>query len=271
MNAVERYAQQIDAVAEQQARLGRSVPDRWSRAAPIFRADPRRPFDETLSAIAAYLQPDDVLVDVGGGAGRLGLPLALRCREVVNVEPAPGMQEQFAACAAEAGITNVRAVQADWLAAPPVDGDVALAAHVTYFVHEIEPFVRKLSAAARRRVIVVVASVPPPNMNAALFRLLLGEELKLVPAHRELLPVLWELGLLPDVRVLRQPPTVASRPNPDQTAAIQAAAASAGFQDDQHAVSVIEQHFATLFRTTPEGYVPAWQPASRTMLITWET
>jgi len=44
------------------------------------------------SAIGAYVRPDDVMVDVGGGTGRLELPLALRCREVVIVDPSQGMR-----------------------------------------------------------------------------------------------------------------------------------------------------------------------------------
>ncbi len=41
--------------------------------------------------IASYVRPDDVVVDVGGGAGRVCLPLALQCKEVLNIEPSPGM------------------------------------------------------------------------------------------------------------------------------------------------------------------------------------
>jgi SAM-dependent methyltransferase len=41
-----------------------------------------------------------VVVDVGGGAGRYSLPLASRCREVVNVDPSAAMGAAFAANAA---------------------------------------------------------------------------------------------------------------------------------------------------------------------------
>ena len=41
--------------------------------------EPSRDFDDVLEAIASYLRPDDVLLDVGGGAGRLGLALARCC------------------------------------------------------------------------------------------------------------------------------------------------------------------------------------------------
>ena len=68
--------------------------------AQIFRMDP----DRDLEVIASYLRPDDVFIDVGGGAGRVCLPLAQRYREVVMVEPSPGMGAEFDAIRKEAGI-----------------------------------------------------------------------------------------------------------------------------------------------------------------------
>ena len=78
-----------------------------------FRYDPHRSLDANLQVVASYVQPDDVLIDVGGGAGRVSLPLALRCRQVINVDSSPGMLAEFEVCAAEAGITNAYSVLAD--------------------------------------------------------------------------------------------------------------------------------------------------------------
>ena len=147
-------------------------------------------------------RPEDVFLDVGGGAGRVALPLALRCREVTTVDASPGMGAEFTAAAAEAGISNARFVHANWLEAEGFQGDVALTSNVTYFVREIVPFITKLASAARRRVMITVWSVANPNQNAALFHLVYGEEPVGVPGYRELLPVLWELDILPDVHVL---------------------------------------------------------------------
>ena len=270
MNATAAYAARIDAVAAQEARLSLTQPDRWSLAAPRFRADPRRPLDETLTALAGYLQPDDVLIDVGGGAGRLGLALARRCRTVVNVEPAAGMRTAFAASAAEAGITNVRTVPRDWLAAEDVVGDLVLSCDVTYFVRAIGAFLAKLAGAARRRVVIVLGSVPPPNMNAPVFRLAFGEEQELVPGQRELFPVLWELGLLPEVRVLGQSPLFPEPLHTSLSAAVDALLARPPFAGNERARRAIEAQCEELFRATPQGYLPAWRPPSRTLLITWE-
>jgi len=146
-----------------------------------------------------------VFIDVGGGAGRLCLPMALRCREAMVVDVSQAMEEAFQECAMAAGITNARFVRADWIAAEELYGDIVVAASVTYFVRDIVAFVRKMEVAARRRVLISVRSVPGPNLRATLFRLVYTEEQRPAPGYRELLAVLWEMGLLPDVRVLPGP------------------------------------------------------------------
>src|SRR5512145_2892947 len=223
MTAAETYAACIDAVNAQRLRIHGHQPqeDRFGGPeAQRFRCDPHRSLDANLQVIVSYVQPDDVLIDVGGGAGRVGLPLALRCRQVINVDASPGMLAEFAACAAEAGITNARAILSDWLTAADIAGDVSLASSVTYFVRDIVPFIAKMVAASRRRVIITLWSVPTPNQNAPLFRLVYGEEPAPVPGHRELLPVLWEMGVLPDAPRLPGAPLQVKIPQTHQEAVL---------------------------------------------------
>ena len=42
--------------------------------AQLFRMDPSRDLDPNLDVVASYLRADDVFIDVGGGAGRVGPP-----------------------------------------------------------------------------------------------------------------------------------------------------------------------------------------------------
>jgi len=273
MDAAEYYAARIDALSAQQEQLrGRAgaTPD-WDAMAGNFRADPRRPLDPNLEIVAAYVAPKDVLVDVGGGAGRLSLPLALRCREVINVDPSPGMLRAFAESALEAGITNARGVEAEWMEADEPRGDLVLVANVTYFVREIVPFIEKLVATARRRVIILVWSVPPPSQDAPLFRVLHGYEQVAHPSHRELLPVLWEMGILPDVRVLPAATRRATVQMPHtRDEAIQFALRRFPEVEPERGGAVVEAQFAALFEAREGRYWPRWLPAARELLITWE-
>src|SRR5271169_210928 len=114
-NAADRYAARVDAVLAQRTRLRGPQPPGDKRAGcpadhPLLKADPLRPLGPNLAVIASYIDAEDVIIDVGGGAGRMSLPLALRCREVINVEPSPTMATGFRSNAAGAGISNARII-----------------------------------------------------------------------------------------------------------------------------------------------------------------
>jgi SAM-dependent methyltransferase len=284
MSAAEVYAARVDAVIAQRTRLrgpqppgdlfGALPPDH-----PLLSVDARRPLEPNLEIVASYVEPDDVIVDVGGGAGRYSLPLALRCREVVNVDPSAAMLAGFEANARKAEIANVRVVQADWLDADPPRGSLALVNHVTYLTRDIVAFVQKLEVAASRRVLITVNSPPPPSWNRELFRLVYDEAEEIVPGHVELVNVLWEMGIEPDVRML--PGATSAFPaSPTRETAIQVGLAL--FPGDQWALwplgpelearvrQTLDARFDELFTLTADGYVPGWPRPGREVLITWE-
>ena len=223
-SAADWYAARVDAVLAQRTRLRGPQPPGDKRAGcsadhPLVKADPLRPLDPNLAVIASYIEANDVIIDVGGGAGRISLPLALRCREVINVEPSPTMRMGFRRNAAGAGISNTRIIEGEW---PEVDtpaGSVALVNHVTYLTREIVPFIKKLEQAGRRRVLITVNSVPGPSFQRVLYQLVHGEAEEVVPGHVELINVIWELGILPDIRVSLLP-TLPLAPAPGREAAI---------------------------------------------------
>ena len=234
--AADQYAARVDAVLAQRTRLRGPQPSGDLFAGlpadhPLLKADPRRPFDPNLAIIASYIAPDDIIIDVGGGAGRVSLPLALRCREVINVEPSVAMGAGFTTNVTQAGITNARVIAGDWLTVDPPAGTVALVNHVTYLTREVVPFIKKLERAGRRRVLITVNSPPPPSWHRVLYHLVHGETEEVVPGHVELVNVLWELGILPDVRVLPFHSATPLFPAPTREAAI--AGAVARFGGDQ--------------------------------------
>ena len=273
--AARLYADQYDAVWEQWQRLfGPQPDDMWAGpAAAQFRFDPRRELDANLAALASYVDPGDVLVDVGGGAGRVSLPLALRCREVVTVEPSPAMAEEYAGSVREAGITNARLLSGDWMEEDEVAGDVAVTCDVTYFVRDIVPFVRRMEAAARRRVMITVWSEPPPNRGADLFRRVYGEPQAPMCGHRQLLPVLWEMGVLPEVRVLPDPSWWETWHFPTRDDAVESVLFGRWSRepDRERARKIFKEQFDEIFSPDGEGYRAIWRAPMRELLITWET
>ena len=275
MSAANIYAAMVNAVNAQQARIQgpRAGEDYWSGpVARDFRFDPLRNLDANLAVTASYVEPWDVLLDIGGGAGRVSLPLARRCREVINVEPSPGMRQEFLESAAEAGITNARLVHARWPVAEGLEGDVTFSADVTYFVADIVPFIQAMEDTSRRRVILNLWSQPPPNRRAQTFALVYGEAQEPSPGHTHLLPVLWKMGILPDIRVMPllawwESGEISTR---DQAVEVALEGSWLNSENLDHARGVIESHFDELFATTAQGFRPLWRPGMRELLITWE-
>jgi hypothetical protein len=272
MTAIDHYREMVQAYFAQRERLGIAALDsrRWSEVAPGYRFDPHRELGTNLSVLASYVEPDDVVVEVGGGAGRTALPLALTCKHVVNVEPAEGMRVEFESLAAEAEIANVTLVASTWEDAPELSTDIALVVDVTYFVAEIEPFLAKLDTTAGRRAIVSIWDPPPPNWDATLFELVHGEPLAPVPGQQALLPVLWEMGVLPEVLILPEPfswpsPTLESREEAARYALGDVEAEPGGEQEQR-----LESEFDSLFRYEAGEFHPRWRPEAPGVLITWE-
>jgi hypothetical protein len=174
-SAADRYAARVDAVLAQRTRLRGPQPPGDQRAGcpadnPLVKADPLRPLDPNLAVIASYIEADDVIIDVGGGAGRISLPLALRCREVINVEPSPTMRMGFGKNAAGAGISNARIIEGEWPSVDAPVGSVALVNHVTYLTREIVPFIKKLEQAGRRRIRMPAPRDPGGALRRTLYR-----------------------------------------------------------------------------------------------------
>lgn len=196
---VKRHHAQSEAVMET-ARW--SDDDFWRPYARFFRLDPRRQDDPVLDLLLPMLKSSDTVLDVGGGAGRLALPMALRCKHVNVVEPSESMIAQLHESALDAGIDNISVTQAVWESAEADSANVALCAHVVYGVTDIEPFIRKLEAHAKSLVVLLSFIESPMNRISRFWQPVHGEERIDMPALPELVNVLWEMGIYPDVQML---------------------------------------------------------------------
>src|SRR5512145_2580481 len=88
--------------------------DYWAGLSALFKQDPHRHDDPDGDVLSRFLNEDSTVIDVGAGAGRVALPLALKCREVVAVEPSAAMCKDLRELASEYDIANVEVVESTW-------------------------------------------------------------------------------------------------------------------------------------------------------------
>jgi SAM-dependent methyltransferase len=198
------WADRVRSNREQVERV-RGGPEREDFYAPVsahFVADPRRADDPVLTALTALARPAESWLDIGAGAGRYALPLALVVREVIALDPSPAMLGGLRAGMREHGIGNVRIVEGRWpAAAGDLRADVALIVQVGYDVEEIGPFLDAMERAARRQCVAVMMDRSPASAADGFWPAVHGMERVPLPALPELVALLRARGSRPLVRM----------------------------------------------------------------------
>ncbi len=213
------WAQRVRENRDQAERFRETqTPDFYAPVSSLFVADPRRTDEPALAALLASATEDQTWLDIGSGAGRYALPLALVVREVIAVEPSAGMRGALRTGMGEHGISNVRVVAGAWpeslerLGDLPA-ADVSLIAHVGYDIEAIGPFLDAMEAATRDHCIAVLTDRSPASVADPFWPLVHGEERVPLPALPDLLEVLHSRGRATEVlRVDRPPRTFDSVP-----------------------------------------------------------
>jgi SAM-dependent methyltransferase len=208
------WAERVRANREQ-VDLVREVPDHdfYAPVSSLFVADPRRTGEEALEAILRLSAPTDRWLDIGAGAGRYALPLALRVAEVIAVEPSASMRNALRTGKGEHGLANLRVVPAAWPAAldqlgPLPVADVSFVAHVGYDIEEIGPFLDAMEQAASRLCVAMLTDRSPASVADPFWPLVHEMERVPLPALPELAELLRARGRRTEIqRVERAPRT----------------------------------------------------------------
>ncbi|HEX5825980.1 MAG TPA: hypothetical protein VFY23_00545 [Candidatus Limnocylindrales bacterium] len=206
------WAERVQANREQAERLRETqAGDFYAPVSGLFVADPRRTDEPALEVLFEQAGSNETWLDIGAGAGRYALPLALRVREVIAVEPSAGMRRALRTGMGEHGIGNVRVVASAWpegldeLGELPA-ADVSLIAHVGYDIEEIGPFLDAMEAATRRRCVAILTDRSPASVADPFWPLVHGEARVALPALPELLELLLARGREPMVTTVERRP-----------------------------------------------------------------
>jgi SAM-dependent methyltransferase len=208
------WAERVRANREQVDQV-RELPDRdfYAPVSSLFIADAHRRGEEALDALLALTEPTDRWLDIGAGAGRYALPLALRVAEVIAVEPSASMRNALRTGKGEHGLANLRVVPAAWPAAldqlgPLPVADVSFVAHVGYDIEEIGPFLDAMEQAASRLCVAMLTDRSPASVADPFWPLVHEMERVPLPALPELAELLRARGRRTEIqRVERAPRT----------------------------------------------------------------
>ena len=261
---VESHQAQSQRVMDASAR----TEDYWAGYASAFRADPRRADDETLDILLGLAEETSTVLDVGGGAGRFALPLALKCVSVTVVDPSEGMLAQLRLAIEEEAVKNISMVRSEWETADVEPKDLVLCAHVVYWVADIARFIRKLEHHANRLVALVCFVDAPQSYLAGLWETVHGEPRIDLPALTELASVLWELEIYPDVVMV---PTRRTRTFESPESALEDLTRRLFIGDNPVKEERLRAALRYSLESTPDGLVLAGAKPERQGIIMWRT
>ena len=243
--------------------------DFWQGLAHKFRDDPYRLNDPLLVRLEEAFTDCASLLDIGGGAGRLAFPLALNREKVTVVDSSESMLIQLKEASEESGINNVQAIQSLWerLSVNVSVHSGSLCSHVIYGIEDIETFVRNINRFTADRVIVLAFMRSPQAHLEVLWELIHGEKRINLPGVPELMEVLREMGMMPEVSILE---TLGPHIYESKTKAIndlrKRMYVNEGTGKDENLNSLLEFHL-----TPVEGGLELVGSAGRTMcLVRWK-
>jgi len=242
--------------------------DFWADYASAFTADPRRADDEALDVLLGLADDTSTVLDVGGGAGRFALPLALKCASVTVVDPSEGMLAQLRLAIAEEGVKNLSMVRSEWETADVESRDLVLCSHVVYTVADIARFIRKLEHHANRLVALVSFVDAPQSHLSGLWETVHGEPRIDLPGLPELANVLWDLEIYPDVVMV---PTTRTRTFESPEAALEELTRRLFIGDNPVKEERLRAALRNSLERTSDGFVVAGAKPVHQGIIMWRT
>ena len=204
-NALDRWHSQVQRHHSQSIAAQQNFDpnqDFWEGMAQNFKDDPFRKGDPVIDRLEQEFAECRTLVDIGGGAGRLALPLSLSREAVTVVDSSKSMLLELQDSCEEAKIENVSSVFGLWEDAVIDIHEGALCSHVTYGIENIGKFLENVNQYASKRVVIIAFMKSPQAHLESLWREVHEEERVHLPGVPELMDVLWQLGIAPELNII---------------------------------------------------------------------
>ena len=229
--------------------------------------DPYRTDDPVVNALFDIVSKDTEVLDVGGGSGRLAMPLATRAKRVTVVEPSEDSVELLKSRAAEAGIADITVINEPWEDVHEPSADVVLCSLVLHHVADAAPFVRKLQKHARDRVVIVEMMETPGAVEMPFYERVHGSAPTPLPGLPKVLELLWALDIFPDVTMLS--PETATL-DTDREGALEHLRRRLSVEEGTEADDRLRAAADDLLVDSPEGLTVRGVAPRRTAIISWK-
>ncbi len=142
------------------------------------------------------------MLDVGCGGGRSSLPLVPPANELIGVDASGAMLDEYVEAASRVGVAR-RTIHGTWpeVAVQAPVADVVVCHHVAFNVADIVPFLWALTDHARLAVVVEIPTMHPMSAWAPAWQHFWGVTRPDGPTSDDLLAVLIEMGLDPELSI----------------------------------------------------------------------
>ena len=267
-SAIESWREQILKFdREMEARRGGGHGHGHSR--PVYASKPQDPYrtdDPVVNGLFEFVGEDTEVLDVGGGAGRLALPLATRARHVTVVDPSEDSVELLKSRIEEAGLTNITVINQGWEDADVPPADMVLCSLVLHHQLEAAFFVERMQEHARDRIVVLEMMQTPGAVDRPFQERVYGAALTPLPGLPKLLALLWELEIFPDVSMFSPvTPVLETGGGSVLEYMRRRLAVEEGTEKDERLQTAMED----LLEETPEGLTIRGVSPHRQAMVTW--
>jgi SAM-dependent methyltransferase len=216
--AADRWADMLSGWGLPQTIIEQAPESPWGHEPRRFAVDATLDRDTVSARWAREVLPPvgGTVLDVGCGGGRSSLTLAPPASELIGVDRSGAMLDEFVQAATAARVAR-RTVHGSW---PDVAGvtplaDVVVCHHVLYDVADVTPFIVALTEHAQLAVVVEIPTRHPMSAWSPAFRHFWDLERPDGPTHHDLVAVIDELGLQPELTTSPRPALPAYAADPD--------------------------------------------------------
>ena len=268
MTAIEAWRERVSAFDRDMEEIRGGEQERGHRR-PVFASGPLDPFrddDPEVNALYEIVGEGSSILDVGGGAGRIALPLATRAKSVTVLDPSAESLDLLKSRAAEFGFANVAAIHERWEDAEVAPVDVAICSLVLHHVLEAPPFVRKLEECAKDRVIILEMVETPGALTVPFYKRVYGRAPTQLPGVPKVLNLLWAMNIFPDVKMLSPEIPVLDA---DRDSALERLQQMLGVEEGSEADGRLRAAADDLLEETGEGLTVRGVKMRRQAIITW--